>query len=527
MDRPTPTFPDCIEDIRKIRWTRQDKVLIIGSVANQHIPATHSMRLLSTRKLCLSLEIPSETRSMRQIDLHKLADDASFNRFHGLVLFWCALIIVFDGYDLSVVGIALPSIMAKMGVDATNAGFMVSSALFGMMFGAIFLGTIADKIGRRWAIAICVGLFSVFTAAAGLANDPVTFGVSRFLAGLGIGGVMPNVVAHMTEYSPKKIRATLVTLMFSGYAVGGIVAALLGKGLIESYGWQSVFFAAGLPVLLIPLILKSVPESMPFLLAKGRTEELKNIVGRLDPSYKPSPTDRFVVPAKDRADSAPIKHLFYEGRGFSTVMFWIAFFMCLFMVFALSSWLTKLMASAGYSLGSALTFVLVLNVGAMVGAIVGGWLADRFHIKYVLAGMYALAAISLILLGYKMPTPVLFLLIGLAGASTIGTQIVANAYTGQFYPMAVRSTGLGWALGVGRSGAILAPILIGVLVGMKLPLQQNFIAIAVPAVIGMIAVLLINHDRSASEQRADVSSGIDPSATVAVTRVEDGMRQHA
>jgi len=443
---------------------------------------------------------------MRQIDLHKLADDARFNRFHGRVLFWCALIIVFDGYDLSVVGIALPSIMAKMGVDATNAGFMVSSALFGMMFGAIFLGTVADRIGRRWAIAICISLFSVFTAAAGLANDPFTFGAMRFLAGLGIGGVMPNVVAQMTEYSPRKIRATLVTLMFSGYAVGGIVAALLGKGLIETYGWQSVFFAAGLPVLLIPVILKSVPESMPFLLAKGRTDELKDIASRLDPSYQPQAADRFVVPAEDKADSAPIKHLFREGRGFSTAMFWIAFFMCLFMVFALSSWLTKLMASAGYSLGSALTFVLVLNAGAMVGAIGGGWLADRFHIKYVLAAMYALAAVSLTLLGFKMSTPALFILVGLAGASTIGTQIVANAYTGQFYPMAVRSTGLGWALGVGRSGAILAPILIGVLVGMSLPLHQNFIAIAIPAVIGMIAVLLINHDRSASMQHANASS---------------------
>jgi AAHS family benzoate transporter-like MFS transporter len=179
------------------------------------------------------------------------------------------------------------------------------------------------------------------------------------------------------------------------------------------------------------------------------------------------------------------------------------------MVFALSSWLTKLMASAGYSLGSALTFVLVLNAGAMVGAIGGGWLADRFHIKYVLAAMYALAAVSLTLLGFKMPTPALFVLVGLAGASTIGTQIVANAYTGQFYPMAFRSTGLGWALGVGRSGAILAPILIGVLVGMSLPLHQNFIAIAIPAVIGMIAVLFINHERSASMQHANASSELN------------------
>src|SRR5689334_5583243 len=182
---------------------------------------------------------------MRQIDVHKMADEATFNGFHGLVLFWCALIIIFDGYDLAVAGIALPSIMKEMGVDPTKAGFMVSSALFGMMFGAIGLGTIADRIGRRRAIAICIALFSLFTAAAGLTKDPLTFAALRFLAGVGIGGVMPNVVAQMTEYSPKKIRATLVTLMFSGYAVGGIVAALLGKGLIETYGWQSVFFAAG------------------------------------------------------------------------------------------------------------------------------------------------------------------------------------------------------------------------------------------------------------------------------------------
>ncbi len=434
---------------------------------------------------------------MRQIDVHQLADEARFNRFHGLVLFWCALIIIFDGYDLAVAGIALPSIMQSMGVDATQAGFMVSSALFGMMFGAIFLGTIADRIGRRWAIAICILLFSVFTAAAGFTSDPVTFSVTRFLAGLGIGGVMPNVVAQMTEYSPRRIRGTMVTLMFSGYSVGGMLAAVVGKGLIESYGWQSVFIAAGLPVLLIPMVMKSLPESMPFLIRAGRLDEVKNVLSRLEPAYRPQADDRFALPEL-KAGEAPIGKLFQDGRGFSTVMFWVAFFMCLFMVYALSSWLAKLMASAGYSLGSALTFVLVLNFGAMIGAVGGGWLADRFNIKHVLVGMYALAAVSITLLGYPVPTPVLFVLVGLAGASTIGTQIVTYAYAGQFYPMAARGTGIGWASGVGRSGAILAPIVIGMLVGMALPLQQNFVAIAIPAVIAALAVSMIDHRRSAS-----------------------------
>ncbi len=439
---------------------------------------------------------------MRHIDVHELSDKARFNRFHAGVLLWCALIIICDGYDLAVAGIALPSIMKDMGVTAQNAGFMVSSALFGMMFGAIFLGTIADRIGRRKAIAICIALFSVFTAAAGFTHDPYTFSAMRFLAGLGIGGVMPNVVAQMTEYSPKKIRATMVTLMFSGYAVGGMLAALLGKGLLETYGWSSVFLAAGLPVLLIPVILKTLPESMPFLIRENRLDELKQIVARMEPSYRPDAGDRFALPAQDRAEGAPIGKLFQDGRGFSTAMFWIAFFMCLFMVYALSSWLTKLMASAGYSLGSALTFVLVLNFGAVIGAVVGGWLADRFNIKYVLMGMYALAAVSITLLGFKVPTELLFLLVGLAGASTIGTQIVTYAYAGQFYPMAIRSTGIGWASGVGRSGAILAPIAIGTLVGMALPLEQNFMAIAIPAAIAVIAVSLIRHGRSASVQAA-------------------------
>ncbi|MCK6392438.1 MFS transporter [Zoogloea sp.] len=433
---------------------------------------------------------------MKTIDIHDVVDHAPYSRFHFGVLFWCALIIIFDGYDLAVAGIALPSIMKEMGVSATNAGFMVSSALFGMMFGAIFLGTLADRIGRKWTIVVCITLFSVFTAAAGMTSDPVAFSITRFLAGLGIGGVMPAVVAHMTEYSPRRMRSTLTTLMFSGYSVGGMLAAVLGKGLIEVHGWQSVFLAAATPVVLIPVILKVLPESMSYLVKCGRIDELQAILQRIDPSYTPAADDHFDL--HGHKTNAPIGKLFQDGRGFSTAMFWVAFFMCLFMVYALSSWLTKLMAAAGYSLGSALTFVLVLNFGAMIGAIGGGWLADRFHIKHVLIGFYATAAVSITLLGFKVPTELLFLLVGLAGATTIGTQILTYAYVGQFYPMAVRSTGIGWASGVGRSGAILAPIVIGTLVGMALPLEQNFMAIAIPAVIATVAISLIDHKRSAS-----------------------------
>ena len=453
---------------------------------------------------------------MHRIDVRKLADESKFNRFHALVLFWGVLILILDGYDLAVVGAALPSIMKDMGVNAAKAGFMASSALFGMMFGAIFLGTLADKIGRKLMISICVLLFSVFTAAAGLTHDPITFSITRFIAGLGIGGVLPVVAAQMAEFAPVKIRARLVTLVFAGYSVGGVLVALSGKQLIESYGWPSVFFAAILPIMLIPFIWKTMPESMPFLIKKKRDEELRKVVKRLAPSYPLQAHEQFMVPAEDKAHDAPVRHLFLGGRGFSTVVIWVAFFFGLFMVYALSSWLTKLMAMAGYSLGSALNFVLVFNVGAMIGAVLGGWLGDKFNIKYVLVAFYAVGAISLTLMGYTKSTELLFLMVFIVGASTLGTQLLAYAYAGEFYPVAIRSTGVGLASGIGRMGAILAPILIGGLVALKLPLEQNFMAIGLAGLLGMIAVMFIDHGLCASAHRHDATKESEPTDATAV-----------
>ena len=275
--------------------------------------------------------------------------------------------------------------------------------------------------------------------------------------------------------------------------------------MIETYGWPSVFFAAILPVVLIPFILKTMPNSMPFLIRKNRDAELRQIVRRLVPDYPMQEHEQFSVPAEDKADDAPVKHLFHEGRGFSTVMIWIAFFFGLFMVYALSSWLTKLMAIAGYSLGSALNFVLVFNAGAMIGAVLGGWLGDKFNIKYVLVAFYAVGALSLTLMGYTKSTELLFVVVFVVGASTLGTQLLAYAYAGEFYPTAIRSTGVGFASGIGRMGAILAPILIGFLVSLNLPLEQNFMAIGLAGLLGMIAVMLINHGLSASTHHYDAT----------------------
>ena len=427
----------------------------------------------------------------QQLNINSIVDEAKFSPFHWGVLIWCLLIIIFDGYDLVIYGVALPLLMQEWSLSAVQAGLLASTALFGMMFGAMSFGTLSDKLGRKKTIMICVGLFSGFTFLGAFASNPIEFGLLRFLAGLGIGGVMPNVVALMTEYAPKRIRSTLVALMFSGYAIGGMASALLGAWLIADYGWKIMFYIACIPFLALPLIWKFLPESLMFLTQKGQTTAVAEIVQKIAPEQAVTAQTQFVL-NESNSNEAPFKALFQQGRTFSTIMFWIAFFMCLLMVYALGSWLPKLMIQAGYSLGASMLFLFALNIGGMVGAIGGGTLADKFHLKPVLSIMFTVGAIALVLLGFNSPQFVLYLLIAVAGAATIGSQILLYTFVAQFYPAAVRSTGMGWASGIGRIGAIVGPVLTGALLTLELPHQMNFLAIAIPGAIAAIAIFCVN-----------------------------------
>jgi AAHS family benzoate transporter-like MFS transporter len=427
--------------------------------------------------------------AMRTIDVTALLDGARFNTFHARVLFWCALIIIFDGYDLVIYGVVLPSLMAEWGLSSIQAGALGSCALVGMMLGALFFGSLSDRIGRRKTIMICVTIFSSVTALNGMAQSPEAFALCRFIAGLGIGGVMPNVVALMNEYAPKKSRSTLVALMFSGYSLGGMLSAGLGMVLIPQWGWQAVFYVALIPLLALPFLIRQLPESMDFLLRTSQTVKAQALLKQVAPSYVPSESDQ-LSHAVAKGTSVSIAKLFRDGRKLSTFMLWLAFFCCLLMVYALSSWLPKLMTAAGYGLNSSLAFLVVLNVGAIIGAVAGGWLGDRIGIAKVLFAYFSCGALALSLLALKAPLPVLYFLIAIAGACTIGTQILANACTVQFYPPEVRATGLGWAMGVGRTGAIIGPMLGGVLQASSLPLQANFLIFAIPGLVGAVAVLV-------------------------------------
>ncbi|WP_180080012.1 MFS transporter [Acinetobacter sp. YH12058] len=424
------------------------------------------------------------------MNVNAVVDQAKFKPFHLKIVLWCVFVVIFDGYDLAINGVALPLLMQEWNMTAVQAGMLASTALAGMMFGAMLFGMLADKIGRKNVILICVTLFSGFTFWGGFASNPTEFGILRFIAGLGIGGVLPNLVALTSEYAPQKMRSTLVTTMFSGYAVGGIMAALLGAWLTPSFGWEVMFYIAGLPLLILPLLWFFLPESLTFLVKKQQHEKACHIVQQISPQENISPQTQFVLNEVQTAD-ASIAALFKNNRGMSTLLFWCCFFMCLLMVYALGSWLPKLMMAAGYSLGNSLMFLMAMNIGAVIGTISGGILADRFHLKPVIIGMFLLGAFSLVGLGFNSPQPVIYLLVGLAGASAIGSSILLYSFVAQYYPLTIRSTGIGCASAVGRVGAIVGPIIIGVLLGMDLPHKMNFLAVAIPAVIGAIAVALI------------------------------------
>lgn len=437
------------------------------------------------------------------VNVNAVIDQAKFTPFHWSILLWCLLIIIFDGYDLVIFGVVLPLLMQEWSLTSVQAGMLASTALCGMMFGAMLFGALADKIGRKNVILICVTFFSGFTFLGAFASNPFEFGILRFLAGLGIGGVMPNLVALTSEYSPKRIRSTLVGTMFSGYAIGGILSALIGSYLVESQGWQIMFLIAGIPLILLPVIWKFLPESLTFLVKTGKTDQAHSIIQKISPEQSIGINTRLVLNEDNVPTGSSVKGLFQQGRAFNTLMFWVLFFMCLLMVYALSSWLPKLMLAAGYSLGKSILFLFALNVGAMIGSIGGGILSDKFHLKPVIMGMLMAGVVALIGLGFNSPAYVLYGLVTIAGAATIGTSILLYSYVAQYYPLSVRSTGIGCASGVGRIGAIVGPILTGLLLTLNLPHTMNFVMISVPAMLAICAILSLKRHKFDDEQQVE------------------------
>lgn len=437
----------------------------------------------------------------------------------------CWVTIIFDGYDLIVYGAVVPELLQyrEWSLTPEQVGLIGSYALIGMLFGALIAGTITDIVGRRKIMLVSIAWFSVAMGLCAVAPNPELFGLFRFLAGLGLGGVTPTAIALTIEYSPAGRRNFNNALMFSGFSVGGILAALIAIPVLAAFDWRVMFWIGAAPlVLILPLAYKFLPESIGFLVAKGRREEAEQLAQRFDIS-----TENLAEPAGETEASSSrtgrlntLASLFTRNYIVATVLFWVASFLGLLLVYGLSNWLPQIMIESGYPLGSALSFLLVLNIGAIVGVILASTLADRFGSKPVTCLSFLAAGVAIFVMSLQPPMLLLYALVAVSGLGSIGTQILINGYVATHYPVENRATGLGWALGVGRLGAILGPPLGGFIIGSQLGLEWSFYAFAIPALLGALVILMVPRPPATGQQgtQAETEDGSVSAPPVTETR---------
>jgi AAHS family benzoate transporter-like MFS transporter len=412
-----------------------------------------------------------------------------------VVVLLCWVAIFAEGYDVGVLGAILPSLStdAVWHLSPLQLGAMGSYTVFGMLIGGIVIGTLSDLYGRKPMFLACLTLFALCTAVTAWSPTPTWFAASRFVAGLGLGGIIPLAAALTIEYSPAAKKNVNYGIMYSGYSLGLFAAALVGRWLLPDYGWRPVVLIGALPVLVVPIMAFLLPESLDFLVAQKQTEKAGRLAAKLQVSV---PRER-VRTNNSIGWRMVLGEIFSAKNAFATACFWIALFMGLLLVYGLAQWLPQIMRKSGYDLGDSLLFLAVFSFTSAIGGIVLGRWADRFGVRRTVALSYLLGAIGIALLAFKGSILLNYVVVAIAGFGTVSASLILTGYLADYLQPFVRAAGTGWALSFSRIGALSGPLMGGYIASLNVGPEWNFYVFAVVAAIAALATALIP-DRRAS-----------------------------
>jgi AAHS family 4-hydroxybenzoate transporter-like MFS transporter len=425
------------------------------------------------------------------IDVTRLIDGSRIGRYQWGVLILCGACMVLDGFDVQAMGYVAPALLQDWKVDKASLGPVFGAGLFGLLVGSLFISVLADKVGRRPVLIGSTFFFAICMLLTPLTHTLDQLMIIRFITGVGLGAIMPNAMALSGEFSPQRKRISIMMIISCGFTVGAMLGGVIAAALIPHFGWQSVFYVGGAAPLLIGLaMLKYLPESIQFQVMKhGPADKIAALLKRVVPGADLGTKPRFSAPEK-KEGGVPVMRLFSEGRAGLTVILWTISFMNLIALYFLSNWLPTLAKSTGMSLENAVLLGAMLQFGGTLGTITMGWLIDRLGFRRVLLPCFVVAACSIALIGHSSASlALLFAVVFVTGFVVVGGQPAINALAASFYPTALRSTGIGWCLGIGRIGAVIGPVVGGELIRLKLAQSDLFYAAALPSVIIVLVVL--------------------------------------
>ncbi len=429
-----------------------------------------------------------------EVQVSRLLDEHGLGAFQIKLILWSTLIAFIDGYDIGAVAFAAPHLIQGWHVPPKSLGWVLTASNFGVLFGSQIFGWVGDRYGRKTSLIVCNLLFGVFTYWAAYSTNLTELFILRTIAGLGIGGVIPNVVAINAESAPRHLRATLAIIATGMVPIGGALAGFAAATLIPHYGWPVLFEIGGVaPIAFAIIAMFGMPESIKFMaLHESQRSKMERLIAAIRPDFKVPANARFVIEDEAQFPSSNPRYLFHNGLEVITPLTWLIFILNLMGYFFLISWTpTILVAAAKASQTVAALTGAGLQIGGTVGALVLCWWLQRQQFLAI-AILFLIAVPVVGAIGYAglSSTTALVVAAFLAGAVVLGIQSGINVVGAMIYPTSLRANGSGWQLGLGRLGGIIGPLAGTLLVA--LPIQRMYLWAAVPFAVGGVVTFIIH-----------------------------------